>query len=49
MVVSYTKTVYIRRRITTPKIGAVDRGTKITKPNVFYINRAFEKPSTKQY
>ena len=45
--VSYTKTIYTRRRITTPKIDAVNRGTKITKQNVFYIIGAFGKPSTK--
>ena len=39
--------MYTRRGITTPKIDAVNRRTKITKQNVFYINRAFEKPSTK--
>ena len=49
MVVSYTKTIYTGRRITTPKIDAVNRGTKITKQNVFCINRAFEKPSTKHF
>ena len=31
----YRKTIYARRRITTPKIDAVDRATKITKQKVF--------------
>ena len=47
IVVSYKKTINARCRITTPKTDAIDRGTKITKQNVFYIYKAFEKPRTK--
>ena len=51
IVLNYTKTIYARRRIATPQIDvkdAIDRGTKITRQNVFYIYIARGKPSTKR-